>query len=337
MSGKGKERWGQKSVNITTRINSALAEVGNSLSALAQLDANRAAVRKGNRESAKQNWGSGGNEPPPQPQAGPSQPRQPQPSENEPEVVVMESERVQSTFARGDLEDDIGDAKSNWLARAQEQAPKKRFEGDAFGVKRSLRESNFMITLQTNYKPRNKTEGREVQNAFVGALQRVFNDETELSKMLLFGVFPDKNPPKGVNFGNDNYEDHVESVTSNVGVEYGPKTRRLHAHVLLTVKHYSRIFFDRQTAANRIVELMRGHSAKMGKFYSDEWWGPEYAEDGQKLVMRSRRMKPGRSQDRSLYVQVKLLPQTNLQDLLKLYISKTVRAYNAGDIKNVNN
>eukprot|EP00741_Cyanophora_paradoxa_P000782 tig00000443_g753.t1 len=119
------------------------------------------------------------------------------------------------------------------------------------------RESNFMITIQTNYKPRSRGEGSKAN-------------------------------PKGFDFKSDQYDTHVEKGNANIGIEYGPRSGRLHAHILLTLVHYSRVQFDGKRASDFLIKFMQTEGqGGLPNFYKDDWFGEEY----QKTAVRPIRRK----------------------------------------------
>eukprot|EP00741_Cyanophora_paradoxa_P017713 tig00021014_g17107.t1 len=214
-------------------------------------------------------------------------------------------------------------------ANRQARAPNPHLRMDASGRSRvethivvgninDKRESNFMITIQTNYKPRSRGEGSKVQDAFHRGLEALFYDDRQLARCIKMGVYPDKANPKGFDFKSDQYDTHVEKGNANIGIEYGPRSGRLHAHILLTL-------------------------GGLPNFYKDDWFGEEY----QKTAVRPIRRKDAlgmqwtgketgyrkRETARQMHVDVKLLPQSNLKDLLQLYITKTVEALETGAVK----
>eukprot|EP00741_Cyanophora_paradoxa_P025665 tig00000388_g24769.t1 len=101
------------------------------------------------------------------------------------------------------------------------------------------------------------------------------------------GVYPDKANPKGFDFKSDQYDTHVEKGNANIGIEYGRGRAAPRAHP--------------------------AHAGGLPNFYKDDCGR---ARDGYRKRETARQM----------HVDVKLLPQSNLKDLLQLYITKTVEA-----------
>eukprot|EP00741_Cyanophora_paradoxa_P024272 tig00021761_g23439.t1 len=165
-----------------------------------------------------------------------------------------------------------------------------------------------------------KGEGAKVQDAFYRGLEALFYDDRQLARCIKMG-------------GN-----------ANIGIEYGPRSGRLHAHILLTLVHYSRVQFDGKRASDFLIKFMQTEGqGGLPNFYKDDWFGEEY----QKTAVRPIRRKDAlgmqwtgketgyrkRETARQMHVDVKLLPQSNLKDLLQLYITKTVEALETGAVK----
>eukprot|EP00741_Cyanophora_paradoxa_P006255 tig00000114_g6065.t1 len=217
--------------------------------------------------------------------------------------------RVETHIVVGNINDKVLAPDKTWFQKVLDAAPVRRLNGED----RPQRESNFMITIQTNYKPRSRGEGAKAN-------------------------------PKGFDFKSDQYDTHVEKGNANIGIEYGPRSGRLHAHILLTLVHYSRVQFDGKRASDFLIKFMQTEGqGGLPNFYKDDWFGEEY----QKTAVRPIRRKDAlgmqwtgketgyrkRETARQMHVDVKLLPQSNLKDLLQLYITKTVEALETGAVK----
>eukprot|EP00741_Cyanophora_paradoxa_P013556 tig00020697_g13089.t1 len=253
--------------------------------------------------------------------------------------------RVETHIVVGNINDKVLAPDKTWFQKVLDAAPTKTFTTPSGVVEqRPQRESNFMITIQTNYKPRSRGEGSKVQDAFHRGLEALFYDDRQLAKCIKMGVYADKANPKGLDFKSDMYDTHVERGNANIGIEYGPRSGRLHAHILLTLVHYSRVQFDGKRASDFLIDFMRTEGqGGLPNFYKDDWFGEEY----QKTAVRPIRRKDAlgmqwtgketgyrkRETARQMHVDVKLLPQSNLKDLLQLYITKTVEALETGAVK----
>eukprot|EP00741_Cyanophora_paradoxa_P023479 tig00021586_g22681.t1 len=224
--------------------------------------------------------------------------------------------RVETHIVVGNINDKVLAPDKTWFQKVLDAAPVRKLNGED----RPQRESNFMITIQTNYKPRSRGEGSKVQDAFHRGLEALFYDDRQLARCIKMG-------------GN-----------ANIGIEYGPRSGRLHAHILLTLVHYSRVQFDGKRASDFLIDFMRTEGqGGLPNFYKDDWFGEEY----QKTAVRPIRRKDAlgmqwtgketgyrkRETARQMHVDVKLLPQSNLKDLLQLYITKTVEALETGAVK----
>eukprot|EP00741_Cyanophora_paradoxa_P002120 tig00000552_g2056.t1 len=151
--------------------------------------------------------------------------------------------------------------------------------------------------------------------------------------------------PKGFDFKSDQYDTHVEKGNANIGIEYGPRSGRLHAHIRSRCVHVLARAIRRQEGVGFPHQVhANGGAGGLPNFYKDDWFGEEY----QKTAVRPIRRKDalgmqwtgkGRATGsektaRQMHVDVqKLLPQSNLKDLLQLYITKTVEALETGAVK----
>ncbi len=100
---------------------------------------------------------------------------------------------------------------------------------------RRKQQSNFFMTLNTN--KRKFDEVRDI-NAMQFALDKVF--KTNVYEILKFGpAHPNTYAGDG-----DFPEDVVEKVEVKAGIERGPVTGALHAHLYLTITHWSQLQID---------------------------------------------------------------------------------------------
>eukprot|EP00741_Cyanophora_paradoxa_P011925 tig00020567_g11523.t1 len=162
--------------------------------------------------------------------------------------------RVETHIVVGNINDKVLAPDKTWFQKVLDAAPVRKLNGED----RPQRESNFMITIQTNYKPRSRGEGSKVQDAFHRGLEALFYDDRQLARCIKMGVYPDKANPKGFDFKSDQYDTHVEKGNANIGIEYGPRSGRLHAHILLTL-------------------------GGLPNFYKDDWFGEEYQKTASNL------------------------------------------------------
>lgn len=160
---------------------------------------------------------------------------------------------------------------------------------------RRKQESNFFITINTNKSP-DKAEDIDIAIKHMENMLTKLADETVLATYLRFG-------PKDQCYEKDKYADVVHSVDWKAAVETGDVMKRVHAHVWLTVTHYSQIQINVQ---------MLMYQAR--KYYNE---GMPLVQLGGKSVL---------SMDEFPYVHVKLLPQSDWTDVMRQYIHKGMTA-----------
>lgn len=114
--------------------------------------------------------------------------------------------------------------------------------------------SNFLITMNTNVRvPANDRErvSREYIPALEEAAQRLFSDEEDLQKFVVFGR-PKHKEKGGRSYGfvpdpsiqwSDDTVVNFESM-AHVEVGHNKQGQRLHLHVALKIRHHSRIRID---------------------------------------------------------------------------------------------
>jgi hypothetical protein len=139
---------------------------------------------------------------------------------------------------------------------------------------RRKQQSNFFITINTN--KRKFDEALDVE-AVKRALQRCFQEE--VTNVLRFG------PAHYLTYGDDwKYADAVvEKVDMRACVERGPVTGSLHAHLYLTISHWSQIQVDVKRMQVMFKETFNKHAtvpilknglpAVMIKLYPQTDWG----------------------------------------------------------------
>jgi hypothetical protein len=145
---------------------------------------------------------------------------------------------------------------------------------DGAKLGRSKQQSNFFITINTNKRRFNEVVDVD---AMKKALHRCFKDD--IAEVLRFG------PAHPLTYGNDGqYVDAlVEKVEMRACVECGPVTSALHAHLYLTMTHWSQIQVDVRRMQFLFKETFNAHStvkipkrafpAVMIKLYPQTDWG----------------------------------------------------------------
>ncbi|AUD57243.1 hypothetical protein [Pleurochrysis sp. endemic virus 1a] len=98
---------------------------------------------------------------------------------------------------------------------------------------RRKHESNFFITINTNKSPKTPLVAEEGVKRLEDTLQQL-SDETNVALYLKFG-------PKDAAYEEDKYSDVIHSLDWKAAVETGDVQKRLHAHIWLTISHYSQI------------------------------------------------------------------------------------------------
>jgi len=116
----------------------------------------------------------------------------------------------------------------------------------------------------------------------------------------------DKGNNTGSSYLYDTYETHVERVQVDAGMEIGPKRKHPHMHVLLTVDHWSYLQLDTWHMSSLFEEMFRG----VGE------WGTKFKLlDASGLPLYTDQEFP--------YMNVKLYPQDNWQEILANYVRKS--------------
>eukprot|EP00966_Prymnesium_polylepis_P171537 3965953-Prymnesium_polylepis.1 len=146
-------------------------------------------------------------------------------------------------------------------------------------------ESNFFITINTNKSPLNAE--MEMAVSHMREMLRVLADERTLSTYIKFG-------PVSPEYREDRFADVIHNIDWKANVETGDVVRRLHAHIWLTITHYSQVQLN--------VQMLQ-HAASQA-FNRGLPLGSQLRID----------MKP--------YVHVKLLPQSDWTTIMKQYIHK---------------
>ena len=157
------------------------------------------------------------------------------------------------------------------------------------GQPRRKQESNFFITINSNKSPTNEQmdTGVECMNLM---LEHLHNRHT-MAAYFKFGPVTDA-------YVNDKFTDVIGAIDWKAAIETGDVMNRLHAHIWLTVTHYSQIQMN--------VHALQ-HEAR--KSYN------AHVPTGSTLRI-----------DQKPYVHVKLLPQGDWTSVMKQYIHKGMGA-----------
>ena len=164
------------------------------------------------------------------------------------------------------------------------------------GQPRRKQESNFFITINSNKAPTDREHIELGVNAMEKMLERLA-DERVLATYLKFG-------PKDPSYLDDKYADVVHSVDWKAAVETGDSMHRIHAHIWLTISHYSHVQINVQMLMHLARQAYNSHI-------------PLHVPIGGKSELRMTDMP---------YVHVKLLPQSDWTDVMRQYIHKGMGA-----------
>ena len=154
--------------------------------------------------------------------------------------------------------------------------PKEPNAGTDAGMPRRKQESNFFITINPN-KVVSDAQLSATQSNFEQTLTKLQGNE-ELTRYLKFG-------PKDEHYIGDHAVDVIGKIDYTCAVEVGEVQRRMHAHIWMTIEHYSQV---------QINVPMLQHE------FAEAYGTP----------------------DKLPYVQVKLLPQSDWTSVMRQYIKK---------------
>ena len=153
---------------------------------------------------------------------------------------------------------------------------------------RRRQESTFFITLNTNRAATTHDELQQMKEALEVTLATL-GSPAVLPTWMKFGP---KNPEV---YGNDKWKDVVrDEVGYEAKVEIGPELKRVHAHIMLTIVHYSQI----QVWVQMLQQISR-------RVYNAE------VNDNPETKMTAMP-----------FVHVKMLPQRMWNDIMRGYLRK---------------
>jgi len=150
---------------------------------------------------------------------------------------------------------------------------------------RRYQESNFFVTINTNKAPDGEVETATAVHHCEQMLSHLSGTAT-LNRILRFG-------PRDQHYARDRFEDVIADVDWQSNVEIGDQQGRVHAHIWVTVKHYSQVQID-------IPKLTQEARVAFNA--------------GLSLGSKLRVINP--------YVNVKLLPQSDFADIMRGYMAK---------------
>lgn len=160
------------------------------------------------------------------------------------------------------------------------------------GEERRKHESNFFITLNTNRCiAAHKMDGGVAEHgkqAMKQTLEYLSTNES-ICSCLKFG-------PKSAHYRDDKFEDVITKIEWQAAVESGEQKERLHAHIWLTVHHYSQVQVNMPIMQKLFKEAYNKRVSQMHQ-----------------SSLRCNGMP---------YIQVKLLPTSDWATVMKQYIHK---------------
>ena len=168
---------------------------------------------------------------------------------------------------------------------------------------RRKQESNFFITINSNKSPATTEHTRLVVQQMEKMLKNISN-EAVLATYLKFG------PKDKIPYAEDKYADVIHSIDWKAAVETGDVMKRVHAHIWLTITHYSQV----QINVQMLMHYARQHYND-GMPYGVRIGGDHHGKGGSFLTL-----------DEMPYVHVKLLPQGDWTDVMRQYIHKGMAA-----------
>tara|TARA_Y100001972_G_C7635619_1_gene319111 strand:+ start:832 stop:1542 length:711 start_codon:yes stop_codon:yes gene_type:complete len=173
------------------------------------------------------------------------------------------------------------------------------------GEARRKHESNFFITLNTNRSLRDVDSSLDWigKTACKKALEFLSRDDS-IATYLKFG-------PKSEHYRKDCYDDVITKVEWQAAVEVGDELKRLHAHIWLTVHHYSQVQINMPVMQRMFKEAYNAALKEEAGAYTLKTGRPTDAFDKLK-------------QNRNTYIQVKLLPSSDWAMVMKQYIHKAM-------------
>jgi hypothetical protein len=214
---------------------------------------------------------------------------------------------------------------------------------------RTLRQSRLFITYSLHRPVTSEMEARLVMERMANAAHVVFGDDRYLSRILVFGqklvnfsrdksqgpdqisaahfdiiAAPRKKEARdtfyadgqGSSYVFDQYDSHVDKVEVDGGIEIGPQMKHPHFHILVTISHYTYIQIDYFQMNTMFELLFRGHD-QFG------WFPPGYVENNFMLIDASG--GPFYTDNEHPYVDIRLYPQDNWQEVLHAYVRKDNR------------
>jgi len=214
----------------------------------------------------------------------------------------------------------------------------KKYPSAARKQIRTLTQSRLFITYSLHRRVFSELEARSVLERMADAVRKIFGDDEELCRMIIFGqklqdnphgssdavsskhfmpiLKPNKKDKAAEFYGSealrsnsyiyDTYTTHVESVEVDAGMEIGPTYHHPHFHCLLTVNHFSYIQFDTFLMSATLEQMFKGTHKKHKKDYM--------LFDGAGLPFYTDNEKP--------YIDIRTKPADNWAEVVAAYVRK---------------
>ena len=184
----------------------------------------------------------------------------------------------------------------NWKSKHQVRGSIEEVGEDpaAPGLGRRKHETRLFLTINPNKGGYSAADDAVVYQAMTRVVQNLAKDET-LRKVITWGPVTLRN---GLAYRQDTYEQHVESVSVSATVERGYVQRRPHAHLFVSFTHFSQI--------------------QISKTLLQRWCREEY----NKTMSEKYKLKGSQS----MYVHIKLLPQSDWSEVIQMYLKKGMLA-----------
>lgn len=134
------------------------------------------------------------------------------------------------------------------------RAPKDA-AASASAKSREEKASRFLMTVNTNYKPKSVSDGADLMRKLRDVLNQLLSSEAELAKIVKWLEGP------------RDFGETVTEVKSHFALEVGhhPQGSRVHAHALLSFKHTSKMHIDIPEARRWFNAHMKDERVK--RFY----------------------------------------------------------------------
>ena len=184
--------------------------------------------------------------------------------------------------------------KSDGETQRNAQGGNKIPRGVVAGQARRLIESNFLLTINPNRK-----WGSDGTDQIARDIFRQTMDKLEANFLMCLKV-PAKTraqPDYSPHFQKDVLDDVIVTVDAKDSIEVGEKQKRMHAHTIIDIKHYSMIQLNMPAIRSHFKEIWNEICTK-----------PAYTSYKLKAMP---------------YVDVQLLKQSNAMDIIKAYMNKS--------------